>query len=170
MRDVIRFMPRSLLNLAELSICMLLLTSCSSTAGTATIETPAADMWAVAWGASPESSAASGENPGGAEQTFRSFFYPTVAGTMERVRFSNYFGTAPIVIGAARLAIAATPPAVDAANDVALSFGGSPSITIAPGTEVMSDAVTLTYPFGQEMAVTAYVQGTFRRSLSTIPR
>jgi lysophospholipase L1-like esterase len=80
---------------------------------------------------------------------------------MERVRFSNYFGTAPVTIGAARLAIATTPPAVDPANDVALSFSGSPSITIAPGTEVMSDPVSLTYTFGKKMAVTAYVQGTF---------
>jgi hypothetical protein len=80
---------------------------------------------------------------------------------MERVRFSNYFGTAPITIGAARLAIATTPPAVDPANDVALSFSGSPSVTIAPGTEAVSDAVSLTYNFGQKMAVTAYVQGTF---------
>ncbi len=121
----------------------------------------AADTWAVAWGASPENAAASAANPGGAEQTFRSFFYPTVAGTMERVRFSNYFGTAPIVIGAARLAIAVTPPAVDPANDVALSFSGSPSVTIAPGTEAMSDPVNLTYTFGQKLAVTAYVQGSF---------
>ena len=80
---------------------------------------------------------------------------------MERVRFSNYFGTEPVTIGAARLAIATTPPAVDPANDVALSFGGNSSVTIVPGTEVMSDPVSLTYAFGQKMAVTAYVQGTF---------
>ncbi len=150
------------LALFALSFCPLLLTSCSSKGGTALVATPAvSDIWAVAWGASPENATASAEDPGGAEQTFRSFFYPTVAGTMERIRFSNYFGTTPIVIGAARLAIAATPPAVDAANDVALSFGGNPSITIAPGTEATSDAVSLTYTFGQKLAVTAYVQGTF---------
>ena len=80
---------------------------------------------------------------------------------MERVRFSNYFGTTPVTIGAAHLAIAATPPAVDPANDVVLSFGGGPSIVIAPGTEVMSDPVNVTYAFGQKLAVTAYVQGNF---------
>ena len=80
---------------------------------------------------------------------------------MERVRFSNYFGSAPITIGAARLAIAASPPAIDPTHDVALSFNGSSSITIAPGAEVASDPVSLTYAFGQKMAVTAYVQGAF---------
>ncbi len=145
-----------------LPLCLLVLVSCSSKSSNTTVTTPAAaDVWVVAWGASPENAATSSANPGGAEQTFRSFFYPSVSGTMERVRFSNYFGTAPVTIGAARLAIAAALPAVDPTHDIALSFGGSPSITIAPGTEAVSDPVSLTYAFGQKMAVTAYVQGTF---------
>ena len=118
-------------------------------------------MWVVAWGASPENASNTAENPGGSEQTFRSFFYPSVSGSMERVRFSNYFGTSPVTIGAARLAIAASVPAVDPVNDVALTFSGNASITIAPGTEVQSDPVKLTYSFGQKLAVTAYVPGTF---------
>ena len=73
----------------------------------------------------------------------------------------EYFGTAPVTIGAARLAIATTPPAVDPSNDVALSFGGSATVTIAPGREITSDPVNITYAFGKKMAVTAYVQGTF---------
>ena len=120
-----------------------------------------ADIWVVAWGASPESATKTTANPGGAEQTFRSFFYPTVSGTRERIRFSNYFGTAPVTIGAARLAIATTPPAVDPASDVALTFAGNATVTIAPGAEVTSDPVSLTFTFGKKMAVTAYVQGTF---------
>ena len=80
---------------------------------------------------------------------------------MERVRFSNYFGTAPITIGAAHLGIAATLPKVDPSNDVALTFSGGASIVIAPGSEVMSDPVSLSYTFGQKLAATAYVQGTF---------
>jgi hypothetical protein len=137
-------------------------TASSTTATPATApSTATAAMWVVSWGASPENAAASSENAGGSEQTFRSFFYPTVSGTQERVRFSNYFGSAPITIGAARLAIATTPPAVDPTHDVALTFSGSASVTIAPGAEVASDPVNLTYAFGQKMAVTAYVQGTF---------
>ena len=119
-------MHRLLFTLIALTFFPIVLTSCSSKVDLTTPATPAsADIWTVAWGASPENAAASTENPGGAEQTYRSFFYPTVAGTMERIRFSNYFGTSPIVIGAARLAIATTPPAVDSAKDVPLSFGGS---------------------------------------------
>ena len=153
--------PPRLITASLAAFCLLTLMSCSSKGGTTSGTPPAANIWVVAWGASPETSAMSAENPGGSEQTFRSFFYPTVSGTMERVRFSNYFGSAPVTIGAARLAIATAPPAVDSANDVALSFGGSSSVTIAPGAEVSSDAVKITYTFGQKMAVTAYIQGTF---------
>ncbi len=141
-----------------LSLLVIALTSCSSKSGTLL---PPASMWVVAWGASPEGAGAGPPTQGGAEQTFRSFFYPSVSGTKERVRFSNYFGTTPVTIGAARLAIAATPPAIDTANDVALTFAGNTFVTIAPGEEVMSDAASVAYTFGQKMAVTAYVQGTF---------
>ena len=161
-------MGNRVLEALGLWLCLILLASCGSRSNTATVAssttatTPSvANMWVVSWGASPENAATSSENPGGAEQTFRSFFYPTVSGTEERVRFSNYFGTAPITIGAARLALAATPPAIDPTHDVALTFSGSPSVTIAPGAEVASDPVSLTYTFGQKMAVTAYVQGAF---------
>ena len=157
--------------LSCLTSCLLWLAGCSSGSSDATattttaavvVPTPAApDIWVVAWGASPEGATATAANPGGADQTFRSFFYPSVSGTMERVRFSNYFGTAPVTIGAARLAVALTPPGVDPTHDVALSFAGKSSITIAPGAEVTSDPVDLTYAFGQKMAVTAYVQGAF---------
>ena len=161
-------MRTGLLSLIGLTSCLLVL-ACGSSNAPDTAPTPAAvtpvattaNMWVVAWGASPENATLSAANPGGAEQTFRSFFYPSVSGSTERVRFSNYFGTAPVTIGAARLAVATTPPAIDPTRDVPLTFNGSPSITIAPGTEIASDPVNVTFTFGQKMAVTAYVQGTF---------
>jgi len=148
----------STVQIVGLSLCILAFTSCSSKSSPTQVAASSPNIWVVAWGASPESAVAPA---GGAEQTFRSFFYPTVSGTMERVRFSNYYGTSPVTIGAARLAIATTPPAVDPANDAAVTFNGSTSVTIAPGAEVISDSVKLTYTFGQKMAVTAYVQGSF---------
>jgi hypothetical protein len=101
-------------------------------------------------------------NPGGQEQSFRFFFLPTVSGTQERVHFSNFFGATPITIGAARLAVApGGSAAIDPAHDAALTFNGSKSVTIAPGQAVVSDSVNITYTFGQQMAVSMYVVGTF---------
>lgn len=155
-------MRRRWLRLIALAPPLFALLSCSSAVPTVTAPpAAAANTWVVAWGASPENAAATAANPGGADQTFRSFFYPTVAGTTERIRFSNYFGTSPVTVGAAHLGIATTPPAVNPAADVTLTFNNAPSVVIAPGTEVMSDPVNLTYTFGQKLAVTAYVQGSF---------
>jgi len=89
-------------------------------------------------------------------------FSPTVSGTQERIHLSNFFGTTPITIGAARLAIDPNDDAaIDPLHDVALTFSGSNSVTIAAGQSVVSDTVQLEYAFGQKLAVTVYVKGTF---------
>ena len=123
-------------------------------------------QWVVGWGASPENALPGSENPGGQEQSFRFFFYPTVPGSVERVHLSNLFGTTPITVGAARIAPASSNNgvngnAIDTAQDFPLSFQGSTSITLQPGQEVVSDPVQISYTLGQKLAMTMYVQGTF---------
>ncbi len=89
-------------------------------------------------------------------------FRPTLSGTQERLHFSNFFGTTPITIGAARLAISPNgTAAIDPANDVAVTFNGATSVTIPAGAIITSDSVNLTYSFGQRLAVSMYVKGTF---------
>ena len=124
--------------------------------------TPVPSTWVVGWGNSPENALTSAANPGGQEQSFRSFLLPTVSGTQERVHLSNLFGTAPITVGAAQLATApGGSAAVDPVNNAPLTFSGSKTVTIAAGQEIVSDPVNLTYTFGQKMAVTIYLQGAF---------
>ena len=143
-----------------------LLLSCSRSASgpvsTVSPATPNPSIWAVAWSNSPENALTSSANTGGQEQSFRFFFVPTLPGTEERIHLSNFFGTTPISVGAARLAIATEKgAAIDTAHDAALTFGGSSSITIPPGGAVISDPVNITYSYGQKMAVSMYLQGTF---------
>ncbi len=151
----------SLLSLLWLVSCSGSNNSVSTSATTAPPAVP--NQWVVAWGASPENAEFNAStNPGGSEQTFRFFLYPTIGGTEERVRFSNLFGTAAVTIGGARLAAATGEgPAIDSTRDKALTFNGNPTIVLAPGQEVLSDAVNITYSFGEHLAVSAYVQGTF---------
>ena len=168
---------RSVVSGLLLSLLPLLLSCSSGTAPlTPVVPTPTptpvptvAPTWVVAWGASPENALAGAENSGGSEQSFRSFFLPTVAGTEERVHFSNLFGTTPLVIGSARLAVATgaagtaagVTAAIDPTHDVPLTFGGATGVTIPAGQEIVSDPVNVTYTFGQKMAVTFYVPGSF---------
>ena len=144
-----------------LAVFLLLLVSCSQDNSPGAAST-ASSVWAVAWGNSPENALLSATNPGGEEQSFRFFLYPTVSGTEERVRFSNAFGATPITIGAGRLAVATgAGAAIDPTQNAALRFNGSASVTIEPGQTATSDPVNINYTFGQKLAVSMYVQGTF---------
>ena len=161
-----RFLPS--LSLAALLLCVFpFLASCSNNAAPGgalpIVSAPLSTQWVVGWGNSPENNNTSAENPGGSEQSFRFFFYPTTNGTMERVHLSNFFGSGPITVGAARLALASSAggAAIDPNNDKPLTFGGSTSVTIAAGQTVVSDPVTIPYTYGGKMAVSMYLPGTF---------
>lgn len=159
-------MPRQR-RLATLCLLSVLpwLTSCSNSGnGTAaTASSGPASQWVVAWGASSQNAASSAANLGGTEQSFRFLTLPSVGATEERVHFSNQFGTGPVTIGAARLAVAVSgsSPAIDATHDAALTFSGKASVTLSAGQEIDSDPVKVTYTFGQWLAVSMYVQGSF---------
>ena len=142
-----------------------LLWSCSGGGSTASLPgiTTAASQWVMAWGVSPQNAQNTGDDPGGSEQSFRFLVLPSIGATQERVHFSNYFGTTPITIGAARVAVAlsGTGPAVNATTDTPLTFSGAATVTLQPKQEIDSDPVKITYTFGQWLAVSMYVQGTF---------
>src|ERR1700733_6865962 len=140
-----------------------LLSSCAGSANTtASIAPPTMSQWVVGWGASPQDASTTSTNPGGSEQSFRFIVVPTIGGNQERVRFSNYFGATAITVGSARLAIASgSGPAIDSAHDAALTFSGNQSVTIQPNQEVYSDPVNITYTYGQKLAVSVYMQGSF---------
>ncbi len=157
----------SLVLLCSLFACMVFLASCTSHSDllatpSAPIFPANANMWVVAWGAPPENALPTVENTGGHEQSFRFFLLPTIDGTQERVHLSNLLGTTPITIGAARIAVATSNgPAIDPTRDVPLIFNGASAITLQAGQEIVSDTVNLTYSYGQKLAVTLYVPGTF---------
>jgi len=144
------------------------LNSCSSSTTTAassdipTAGPAATTQWVVGWGAPGENALSAVANPGGSEQSFRFIVLPTTDGTEERVHLSNRLSTAPITIGAARIAAAVgVGPSIDSTRDAALTFNSSASVTIPAGQEVVSDPVKITYAFGEKLAVSVYLQGSF---------
>ncbi len=147
--------------------CLCGLTSCATSSTTAatsgTAGTPtASSIWVATWGASPENALPTAVNPGGAEKTYRFFLLPTTAGQQERVHFSNLMGTTPVTIGRARLAVGISHgPAIDSMRDLPIFFSGSPTVTLAAGQEIVSDPINVTYSFGERLAVTVYVKGSF---------
>ena len=140
---------------------LLALGSCSSHESPATTVAAAPSLWVASWGAPPENALVSAADPGGAEQSFRFIVLPTIDGTQERVHFSNAYGSTPITLGSARIAVAGTGAAVDASTDKALTFSESPSVTIPAGGQIVSDPVSVSYTYGQSLAVSVYIKGAF---------
>jgi lysophospholipase L1-like esterase len=97
-----------------------------------------------------------GSTVSGSNYTCRFVARSTVSGTGVEVRLSNALGSAPLTITTASAGIRASGESL-AAAPVALTFTGSPSVTIAPGADVLSDAATLAVNDGQDIAVSVYV-------------
>ncbi|HEY1574639.1 MAG TPA: SGNH/GDSL hydrolase family protein [Pseudonocardiaceae bacterium] len=113
------------------------------------------------WTASPIAGATSSSCPAGAggvtNQTVRDIIYPSISGSKVRVRLTNTFGTAPLGVGAASIAVEKTGAATVAATTQALTFGGKKKVTIPPGAEALSDWVDFRVTQGQDLALSVYV-------------
>jgi lysophospholipase L1-like esterase len=131
--------------------------------GAPTLVRAADDVWVATWTASPQPVwdgtffANPSIPPSLRNQTIRQTARVSVGGGKVRVVLSNEFGRAPVLIGAAQIAMAAEEGAIVAGSGKALTFGGKPSITIPPGAPVVSDAVDFKVPALGKVAVSFYV-------------
>ena len=91
------------------------------------------------------------------DQTVRQIARISVGGNQLRVVLSNEFGTRPVTIGAASVALSAGGSAVDPASVKALTFGGQASAVIPPGAPLVSDPVDLAVKPLSSVAVSFYL-------------
>ncbi|EKS9800248.1 MULTISPECIES: SGNH/GDSL hydrolase family protein [Burkholderia] len=82
----------------------------------------------------------------------RQIVYPTVSGRAARIRVSNAYGRAPLVVEAASLARAGEGAALAGAA-APVRFGGKASVTLAPGQELESDPVAIDVAAGRPYAI-----------------
>jgi len=92
-------------------------------------------------------------------QTIRMVVRPTIGGERFRIRFSNEFGTAPVVIGAAHVALGSQGAKIAPGSDRVLTFAGKPSTSIPPGSPMLSDPVDLKVLHFEEIAISIYLPG-----------
>ncbi|MCA8258823.1 SGNH/GDSL hydrolase family protein [Burkholderia sp. AU31624] len=86
----------------------------------------------------------------------RQIVYPTVSGRAARIRVSNAYGRAPLVVEAASLARAGDGAAL--AGAVApVRFGGKASVTLAPRQELESDPVAIDVAAGRPYAISLQI-------------
>jgi lysophospholipase L1-like esterase len=120
----------------------------------------AADHWVGTWATSPMAA----KNPTakfGAEgtdgTTLREIVHISLGGPSVRAIFTNEFGLDPLTIGAAQIALSTEASAITPASALPLTFNGKPSITIPPGSLVVSDPVPLKVAPGSNLAVSLFL-------------
>jgi lysophospholipase L1-like esterase len=108
--------------------------------------------WVDAWSAAPDSA-----GPPLAPQTVRQIIRTSIGGSSVRIRLSNLLGTAPVTIGPVHIARHASGSAIQPGSSHAVTFGGKPTVTIAKGTDTLSDPVAFPVAALEALAVSLYL-------------
>jgi len=110
--------------------------------------------WLAVWGASPSDPADALNG-----QTVREHVRLSLGGDRIRIRLSNRFGTAPLVVGAVHVARQGTGAGIAPGSDRTVTFGGDGSVTIPSGALAVSDPIKLDVESLGEIAVSIYLPG-----------
>lgn len=146
--------PRSKRSLASAVMVALTLTALTMAPAIMADRRHESRGWVATWTASPQSVAMPIQINA---QTVRQIVHTSLGGDRVRVRLSNAYGTSPLTIGSAHVALSAGGASIVPGTDRALTFSGSPGITIPAGAVAVSDAVTLSVPALGDLAVSLYV-------------
>ncbi len=89
-------------------------------------------------------------------QTARDIVYSTVGGHEVRVRLTNTFGSTPLRVGRASVAVSGPAGNEQPGTVRQLTFHGHRSVTVFPHAEAISDPVKLRVPALHDLAVSVY--------------
>jgi lysophospholipase L1-like esterase len=92
-------------------------------------------------------------------QTLRQIVHTSIGGTQARIELNNRFGTTPLTIAAASVAVRDKEAAIVPQSARPLTFSGRPTITIPSGAMVYSDPVDLNIPPLGDLAIDLYLPG-----------
>ena len=107
-----------------------------------------------------------------AGNSFRQIVQVSIAGKEMRLHLSNIFNEDITEIRGVEVAVARTmgaSPEIDERTSVALTFGGSPSVTMQPGEAVVSDPVKFKLKERMNLAVTIHYGSVSSKTLTSHP-
>jgi lysophospholipase L1-like esterase len=90
-------------------------------------------------------------------QTLRQIVHTSIGGSSLRVVLSNAYGSAPLTIGAAHVALHESNSAIQTAAGHSLTFSGRPGVTIPANAVIYSDPVNLTVHDMADLAIDLYL-------------
>jgi lysophospholipase L1-like esterase len=121
-------------------VAALIALTLSACRGPASLE-PAGGDWVGTWATSPQLTEPANlpPTPGLTGNTLRQVVHVSIGGTRMRVHFSNEFGSSPVELRAAHIAVSLGAGAIEPATDTPLRFDGQSGVTIPAGGTAISD-------------------------------
>jgi lysophospholipase L1-like esterase len=136
-------------------------TASATPAATATPAAPAATPAAPEQPAAPNAAPRPPRPPqivyGTADATLREIVHVSIGGPQVRIIFTNEFGTDPLTIAAAHVAISQGGSAINLVSAAGLTFGGHTSVIIPPGALVVSDPAVVKVPAASDLAISLFL-------------
>jgi lysophospholipase L1-like esterase len=114
--------------------------------------------WLASWAAAPQ-----GPTPGNlsvrgfGDQTLREIVFTSAGGSMARVRLTNVFGSRPLTVDRATIAVQRAGATLVPGTIHTLTFAGRQAVIVPPGAEVLSDPVAMTVAPLTHLAISLYV-------------
>jgi lysophospholipase L1-like esterase len=92
--------------------------------------------------------------------TIRQRVHVSLGGPWVRLRLTNVFGSGPVKVGPVTVARAGAKAGTTIAGTLkAVTFSAQPTVTMAPGAEVVSDPVRLDVPSDSDLLLSLYLPG-----------
>ena len=114
-------------------------------------------QWVGTWATAPFGGDPWHEIPTLVGSTVRQIVHTSIAGKVLRIHFTNEFGTEPLRIDAASIALSARESAIQPGSLHAVTFSGQPSILIPPGAEALSDTADLSTQAFADLAISLFL-------------
>jgi lysophospholipase L1-like esterase len=122
-----------------------------------------ASGWTASWGAAPlPPGPAVGPfpaTPAFSNQTIRQVVRISAGGDRIRVRFTNEYGTKPLLIGAARVALADAKGNIQPGTERPVLFAGKPSALIPAASPFLSDTLEFPVKALTRLSISIYLPG-----------
>jgi lysophospholipase L1-like esterase len=115
------------------------------------------DHWIGSWAAAPVRLDDPREQWPVSDVTLREIVHLSLGGSSIRIRLTNEYGTTPLYIASAHIALSANSDSIDPSTDHTLTFDGKSDVRIPAGAVTFSDPVKLSTASLCNLAVSLYL-------------
>ena len=96
--------------------------------------------------------------------TLREIVHISAGGAEIRVRFTNAYGTDPLIVSDAHVTLSAGGAAIQPGSDHAITFGGATTVNIPPGAELFSDPIAFAVQPLSDLVISFYLPSQVMRA------